>query len=89
MKCPRGGNGSHGDGADICPAATETRFDGVHHGKNAGRACWLVAGTMCGGDVQGTFARKYKDCRKCGFYMTVRLEEGMHFQMPAVAMCRL
>ena len=27
--------------------------------------CWQVAGTFCGGAVQGVFANKYGDCRKC------------------------
>jgi diguanylate cyclase (GGDEF)-like protein len=30
--------------------------------------CWLVAGTMCGGKVQGEFALKYKSCTKCDIY---------------------
>jgi two-component system NtrC family sensor kinase len=33
-----------------------------------GRVCWVVAGTFCEGKVQGTFAQKYEDCRKCDFY---------------------
>ncbi len=35
---------------------------------NFGRACWVVAGTFCEGKVQGTFAQKLEDCRKCEFY---------------------
>ncbi len=35
---------------------------------NFGRICWAVAGTFCEGKVQGTFAQKYEDCRKCPFY---------------------
>jgi hypothetical protein len=35
---------------------------------NFGRACWAVAGTFCEGKVQGTFAQKYQDCKKCEFY---------------------
>jgi diguanylate cyclase (GGDEF)-like protein len=27
--------------------------------------CWQVAGTFCGGEVQGVFAKKYGDCRHC------------------------
>ncbi len=30
--------------------------------------CWQVAGTFCGGKVQGQFARKFGDCRKCEVY---------------------
>lgn len=35
---------------------------------NFGRICWVVAGTFCEGKVQGTFAQKFEDCRKCEFY---------------------
>jgi hypothetical protein len=27
--------------------------------------CWLIAGTMCGGGVQGVFAKKYTTCSEC------------------------
>ena len=30
--------------------------------------CWLLAGTMCGGKVQGEFAVKYKSCTECDVY---------------------
>lgn len=30
--------------------------------------CWEIAGTFCGGKIQGDFAQKYGDCRKCRFY---------------------
>lgn len=32
-----------------CPATTEKRLNGTFEGENAGRACWIVAGTMCEG----------------------------------------
>ena len=31
--------------------------------------CWLIAGTFCGGEVQGRFAQKLGDCAKCEVYM--------------------
>ena len=40
-----------------------------------GRICWAVAGTFCEGKVQGTFAQKYEDCRKCEFYQRVTNRE--------------
>lgn len=55
----------------VCPAAREERLNGVHGGKNAGRACWAVAGTLCDGEVQGTFALKYRLCGECGFFRYV------------------
>ncbi len=35
---------------------------------NANSRCWLIAGTMCGGKVQGEFAVKYKSCTECDVY---------------------
>lgn len=29
------------------------------------RRCWLVSGTLCGGVVQGVFAKKFGSCTKC------------------------
>ena len=36
--------------------------------KQAGQLCYLIAGTLCGGKVQGTFAKKNGDCRKCEYF---------------------
>jgi two-component system NtrC family sensor kinase len=33
-----------------------------------GRICWAVAGTLCPGKIQGTFAQKIHDCHRCGYY---------------------
>lgn len=27
--------------------------------------CWLKAGTLCGGEIQGDFAKKYRSCFRC------------------------
>ena len=40
-----------------------------------GRACWVVAGTFCEGRVQGTFAQKYENCRKCEFYQKAAVKK--------------
>jgi len=39
--------------------------------QNAGRKCWLVAGTLCGGSIQSAYAMKIGGCQKCEFYMKV------------------
>lgn len=36
--------------------------------QNDSGRCWLIAGTMCGGEVQGKFAKKYESCLKCEVY---------------------
>jgi signal transduction histidine kinase len=35
-----------------------------------------VAGTLCGSEVQGSFARKLTTCMECSFYKKVREDEG-------------
>ncbi len=49
-----------------CPAFT----------RKAGRSCWIVAGTLCGGQVQGTMAKKIGDCRMCDFYIRITLSQA-------------
>ncbi len=78
-KCCREPAGANVSKLGVCPAATEWRVDGTHDGKNAGRICWIIAGTMCEGKVQGTFAMKYESCEQCDFYNTVKEEEGENF----------
>jgi hypothetical protein len=39
----------------------------------------MIAGTFCGGEVQGTFAKKMASCEDCEFYHRVRQEEGSNF----------
>jgi len=79
MNCERQFNGTKVDDLGLCPATTESRLNGKNDGKNAGRCCWVVAGTYCGGAEQGTFAMKYHNCSKCDFYGKVRSEESPNF----------
>ncbi len=74
-RCGREPDGARVQEFGVCPAATITRLDGVNHGSNGGRACWAIAGTLCGGQVQGTFAAKLPTCLSCDFYQLVRDEE--------------
>jgi hypothetical protein len=74
-KCGRQEGGIMADVLGVCPAFTESRLNGVHGGTNSGRACWIIAGTFCGGKVQGTFAEKELSCLGCDFYKLVRKEE--------------
>ncbi len=88
-KCGRHEGGGHVNDLGVCPAAVNEKLDGTHGGKNAGRACWVVAGTMCGGNIQGTFAHKYNQCEKCEFYKAVKGEEGSTFEMSIVLLNRM
>jgi hypothetical protein len=82
-RCGREPGGMNAGKAGVCPAATCHFLDGAHGGKNSGRACWVVAGTMCGGTVAGSFAKKYDDCRACDFYRLVKEEEDANFLITA------
>ncbi|MEF9475566.1 MAG: hypothetical protein L0958_02490 [Candidatus Mariimomonas ferrooxydans] len=88
-KCGRESGGRMTDELGICIASTETRTDGINGGKNAGRACWPVAGTLCNGVVQGTFAMKLRECMKCDFYQLVLKEEGAGLQGSKEILARL
>lgn len=84
MGCGRNEGGSRVLDLGVCPAAVEKRLEGIHGGNNAGRACWVIAGTLCGGEVQGTFAKKCVTCIECDFYKFVSTEEGKGFMPPLV-----
>lgn len=75
MKCGREPGGEKASKLGVCPAATDVSFDGINRGKNAGRFCWAVAGTFCGGTAQGSFAEKRQSCLSCDFFNKVRHEE--------------
>ena len=79
-KCGREQGGARASELGVCAAATETRVNEVNGGKNGGRACWAVTGTLCGGKLQGTFAAKVGNCLKCEFYQLVGAEEGVNHQ---------
>ena len=74
-KCGRQPGGPKVAELGVCPAALEGNLDGAHGGKNAGRACWVVAGSLCGGKIQGTYAKKLLNCWRCDFLNAVKREE--------------
>ena len=76
MQCGREPCGKNALERGVCPAAVEASYDGINNGINAGRVCWAVAGTCCGGKVQGSYAEKRKSCISCPFYQTVQKQES-------------
>ncbi|MBI5102677.1 MAG: hypothetical protein HZB33_12715 [Nitrospirae bacterium] len=88
-KCGRETGGSHVHDLGVCPAAEESALDGTHGGVNAGRSCWVLAGTLCKNKVQGTFAQKYKDCEICDFYKKVREEEFPKFVLSSLLLKKI
>jgi len=89
MECGREPGGKNVKRRGVCPAATDERLNGLHGGKNAGRACWVIAGTFCEGKVQGTFAQKYQDCTQCDFFRQVKMAEGSDYQTSLVILKKL
>lgn len=74
-KCGREPGGNKADAEGVCPAAVQKTFDAFNHGINAGRICWLVAGTFCDNQISGTFAEKIDTCRNCDFYKQIQADE--------------
>ncbi len=75
-KCGRQPGGARVHELGICPASVDTKAHGMNGGHNGGRICWALAGTFCGGKVQGSFASKIASCMSCDFYRQVRKEQG-------------
>lgn len=76
MECGREPGGSKVSELGECPAATYTETDGFCDGKNAGRSCMFITGTLCAGTIQGTPKDKSKKCMDCKFFNILRSEEG-------------
>jgi hypothetical protein len=79
-KCGREQGGAKVPELGVCSAAVETGTNRTNSGKNGGRACWVISGTLCGGKVQGTFAAKLSNCLECEFYKLVCQEEGSNLE---------
>ena len=79
-KCGREKGGVKSIELGICPASSEERVNGMNEGTNGGRICWVLAGTLCKGEIQGTFALKLENCLKCDFYKQVSEEDGRQYQ---------
>ena len=56
-KCGREAGGAKVSQFGVCPAYPDN-----------GKCCAKTAGTLCGGQVQGTFAMKVANCIKCDFF---------------------
>lgn len=76
QKCGREPGGQTSEKHGVCPATVNTATHGINDGINGGRACWIIEGTQCEGERQGSYAQKIGKCMKCDFYATVRQEQG-------------
>lgn len=79
-KCQREKGGLKANELGVCPASEDDQSDLVNSGINGGRYCWKIAGTLCGGKVQGSFASKLLNCAQCDFFKLVKSEEKSMFQ---------
>ena len=71
MKCGRELGGDKVNELGTCRAASDKRFNEINSGVNGGRICWAITGTFCGGEIQGTFAKKLGCCTKCNYYKSI------------------
>ncbi len=85
-KCGREPGGENVAEFGVCPTCIETKQDGVNEGRNAGRICWVIAGTFCAGKVQGTFAEKVDDCRECDFFMKIIAESNSDYHLYSIGL---
>jgi len=88
-RCGRGLNGGRDSSRGVCPTATAKKADGVHGGRNGGRVCWAIAGTLCDGRVAGTYAAKIATCAACDFHRLVQQEEHVDFHIDEELLRRL
>jgi hypothetical protein len=79
FQCGRQPGGEKAGDLGICPAAAQVSLNGINEGVNGGRSCWAIAGTLCKGKAQGTYAQKLGDCLRCEFYASVRQDQGENF----------
>ena len=72
-KCGREPGGTNASQRETCPAAVESRADGIHNGLNGGRCCWAVTAAL---RQQGiSLEQSGMGCNGCDFYRLVRNEE--------------
>ncbi len=64
-KCGREAGGAKVPELGICPAYPD-------HGTR----CARIAGTFCGGKVQGSFAMKLANCMQCDFWKSPHYNAG-------------
>lgn len=79
FECGREVGGKNTAELGTCPAAAKTELDGANDGKNGGRSCWAIAGTLCEGEIQGSYAQKLGNCLKCDFHAFVRGQQRDHY----------
>ena len=49
-----------------------------------GHSCWIVAGTLCRGEIQGTAAKKEQNCMYCEIFKRYNRLQGQYGELIAV-----
>jgi len=83
-KCSKNPSSKTSSEGEECPTEKAVEMDGTNDGKNGGRYCWRVNGTLCSvhdGKPIPHWAEKMKDCIHCEFFRHVRKEEGENFKL--------
>ena len=66
INCERQKGGKKVNELDECIASKE----------GMGHSCWVIAGTLCGGKIQGTHAQKIGFCTSCKVYQLYNRSRG-------------
>ena len=80
--CGKQSGSKHSGEKGECITASMSMYDGINGGRNGGRVCWMIAGTVCDDERQDTFSHKVESCAKCDFYEAIREEEGANLDIP-------
>lgn len=80
LKCGYGPDGELAKEFGVCPVVSITSLDGVHGGMNAGRSCWMIKGTHCFNETQGSAISKIEICKECEAYRKIKIEESQNFK---------
>ncbi len=67
-KCGREKGGANTGQLGVCAAYPDN-----------GKTCARIAGTLCGGKTQGSFAMKLADCVQCDYYKSGHYVRGLSF----------
>ncbi|MBD3372917.1 MAG: hypothetical protein GF403_09425 [Candidatus Coatesbacteria bacterium] len=77
MGCGREAGGDRVHEFGVCPAYNIDKYNGFNAGRNGGRYCWMVEGTLCQNTIQGNWAQKMRHClTKCEFFKHVQAQQG-------------
>lgn len=52
----------------VCPVPAGEELEGCCGPADMCSSCWTEVGTLCGGDVQGIYAKKLGNCMKCDYF---------------------